>query len=186
MLFRSPFSVQEYFETEDMGILPPRLCRSCKAINCRECEFRKLNMDAAEQKVVEKQESLISLNEAGPYFETKYTWTEEVQGLRDNKGQAIAFQTAIERKLVKDKEIELYNQELKKAIDKGYLGEATEEELSKYKGPASYVSHHPVYKESKSTPIRIATNSSLKNKNSGGLSPNSCMGKPPNALSSLL
>ena len=48
----------------------------------------------------------------------------------------------------------------------------------------SYVSHHPVYKESKTTPVRPVTNSSLKNRTCG-LSPNECMGKPPNALSSL-
>ena len=51
--------------------------------------------------------------------------------------------------------------------------------------PQSYISHHAVYKDSKSTPVRMVTNSSLRNKTCG-LSPNQCMGKPPNALSSLL
>ena len=87
--------------------------------------------------------------------------------------------------MIRDGEIELYNNELRKVVDKGHLAKLSDEEIENHDGPMSYISHHPVYKESKSTPIRIVTNTSLKNKTSG-LSPNTCMGKPPNAVLSLL
>ena len=82
--------------------------------------------------------------------------------------------------------LEAYNAEVQKCIDKGYISEMMPEQIEadKHK-PMSYISHHPVYKESLSTPVRMVTNSSLKNKTCG-FSPNQCMGKPPNALSSLL
>ena len=93
--------------------------------------------------------------------------------------------SSVEKKLLKENDLELYNEELRKVIEKGHLSKMSKEELETYNGPISYVSHHPVYKDSKTTPVRLATNSSLKNKTCG-FSPNECMGSPPNALSSLL
>ena len=136
-------------------------------------------------KVVEKQESLLTLDKTKKSIETSYAWTENVHELRDNLGQAISFQRTIEKKLIRDDELDLYNDEIKKVIRKNHLRKMSEEEIRNYRGPVSYVSHFPVYKDSKTTPIRVATNSSLKNR-SCGLSPNDCMGDPPNALSSLI
>ncbi len=59
--------------------------------------------------------------------------------------------------------MEFYNKELEKAISLGYLVELDEHKLESYQGPVSYVSHFPVYKpDSKSTPVRVVTNTSLK------------------------
>ena len=61
-----------------------------------------------------------------------------------------------------------------------------QEEIDEYEGPVSYVSHHAAFKPgSVTTPLRIVTNTSLRNRNAG-LSPNQCMEEGPNALSSLL
>ena len=58
--------------------------------------------------------------------------------------------------------------------------------MNSYMGPVSYVAHHDVHKpDSTTTPLRVVTNTSLKNINAG-LSPNDCMQEGPNALSSLL
>ena len=55
-----------------------------------------------------------------------------------------------------------------------------------YTGPVLYVSHHAVFKPgSTTTPLRIVTNTSLKNANAG-ISPNECMQEGPNALAPLL
>ena len=62
----------------------------------------------------------------------------------------------------------------------------TQEEMNDYNGPVSFVTHHGVLKpDSVTTPLRVVTNTSLKNRNTG-ISPNSCMQEGPNALSSLL
>ena len=58
--------------------------------------------------------------------------------------------------------------------------------MDRYSGSISYVTHHRVAKpDSTTTPLRIVTNSSLKNRNAN-LSPKDCMSEGPNALSSLL
>ena len=55
--------------------------------------------------------------------------------------------------------------------------------MQEYKGPSNYISHHYVEKSSVSTPIRIVTNSSLKN---GVRSLNDCIPKGPNSLNCLV
>ena len=114
-------------------------------------------------------------------------WTEDIWKLTDNYKQAVAFQSSVERRLLKDeKSVEVYNTELRKFIDRGAITKLSSDEITTYKGPISYVSHHAVHKpESLTTPLRIVTNTSLRNIN-GGLSPNECMQEGPNALSSLL
>ena len=116
-----------------------------------------------------------------------YPWTEDVAKLTDNIGQAISFQASVEKKLLRDKDLlAAYNSELQKFIDRGAIVRLSQEEIDNYGGPVSYVSHHAVFKPgSTSTPLRIVTNTSLKNRNAG-LSPNECMMEGPNALSSLL
>ena len=62
----------------------------------------------------------------------------------------------------------------------------TQEEMNDYNGPVLFVTHHGVLKpDSVTTPLRVVTNTSVKNRNAG-ISPNSCMQEGPNALSSLL
>ena len=71
-------------------------------------------------------------------------------------------------------------------MDRGAIVKLTQEEINAYDGPVSYVTHHGVHKsDSVTTPLRIVTNTSLKNVYAG-LSPNQCMQEGPNALSSLL
>ena len=76
--------------------------------------------------------------------------------------------------------------ELKKFMDRGAIIRLSQEEMKNYTGPVSYVAHHGVHKpDSATTPLRVVTNTSLKNRNAN-LSPNDCMQEGPNALSSLL
>ena len=57
------------------------------------------------------------------------------------------------------------------------------EEMNEYEGPTQYISHHPVMKNSVSTPVRMVTNSSFNN---GGKSLNSCLAAGPNSLNPML
>ena len=126
------------------------------------------------------------LNEEKGVLEAKYAFTEDVLQLKDNIGQAVNFQKSIEKKLLKNGELDAYNKEVQRLIDKEYIAEMTPRDKERVKDlPTSYITHHPIYKLSMSTPICLVTNSNLKNKICG-LSPNQCRGKPPNALSSLL
>ena len=55
--------------------------------------------------------------------------------------------------------------------------------MDDYQGPTQYISHHPVLKDSVSTPCRMVTNSSFPN---GGSSLNQCLAAGPNSLNSML
>jgi len=82
--------------------------------------------------------------------------------------------------------MEAYNSELNKFIERGAIVKLSQEEIEVYTGPVSFVSHHALHKpDSLTTPLRIVTNTSLKNIRAG-LSPNECMQEGPNSLSSLL
>ena len=105
----------------------------------------------------------MTLNEDENKIHVQYLFTEDVLRLTDNKGQAIGYQRSVERKLIKKGEIDQYNEELRSSLNKGYLKKLENDDLQEYKGPISYVGHHPVYKlESKTTPLRVVCNSSLK------------------------
>ena len=98
-----------------------------------------------EAEVVSKQESLLNLNADANKLEVTYAWNENVTKLKDNKSQAISFQKSVERKLTKQGDLQAYNDEIQKNIDKGYLVKLGKEDLEDYEGPIYYVSHHPVY-----------------------------------------
>ena len=153
----SKFStIPEFFETEDLGVHPPKMCNTCK--KCPDCKFRNSSLSRDEAEVVAKQESLMTHNKTEKKIEVQYAWNENLH---------IAFQKSVEKKLIKQNELEAYNAEIKKKIDKGYLVKLEKDDLQDYKGPISYVSHHPVYKDSKTTPVRPVTNTSLKNNRYG-------------------
>ena len=177
--------IPEFFEAEEMGVMPAKSCKRCRG--CRDCSYRNAMISREKEMVVKRMEDLIVYDAENQKVSVSYPWTEDLCKLKDNLGQAIAFQTSVERRLLKDQRmLEAYNLELKKFIDRGALVRLTQEELDSYSGPISYVTHHSVLKPgSVSTPLRIVTNTSLKNV-TAGLSPNECMQEGPNALSSLL
>ena len=134
-------------------------------------------------------EESIKYDEEKQCVSVTYPCTEDVCKLTDNVRQAIGFQRSYEKTLIQRNELEFYNQELKKFLDRGAIVKLSEEEIESYKaigGPVNYVTHHGVYNPGSTTTfLRVVTNSSLKNKNAN-LSPNCCMQRGPNALSSLL
>ena len=136
--------------------------------------------------VVRRVEDMIKYDEKTKKVSVGYPWTEDIHKLTDNLRQVKDFQSSVERRLLRDGNLEFYNTELQKFIDRGALSKVSQEEIDTYKGPVSYVTHHGVAKpDSTTTPLRIVTNSSLRNRNAG-LSPNDCMQEGPNSLASLL
>ena len=178
-------NIPEFFEAEELGIRAPKSCRRCRG--CKDCSFRAEMMSRDNELVVRRLEGLMKYDADSKRISVSYPWTEDVKSLSDNIHQAISFQKSCEKRLLRNPQLlAAYNEELKKAIDRGAIVRLSEEEISSYEGPVSYVAHHDVHKpDSTTTPLRVVTNTSLKNINSG-LSPNQCMQEGPNALSSLL
>ena len=177
--------IPEFFEAEEMGVRAPKACKRC--LGCKDCSFRGEMISRDNARVVRRLEDLMEYDADSRKVTVSYPWTEDIRKLTDNIGQAIAFQKSCEKRLLRDPVLlEAYNAELRKAIDRGAIVRLTERELQEYDGPISYVAHHDVHKpDSTTTPLRVVTNTSLRNVNAG-LSPNECMEDGPNALSSLL
>ena len=177
--------IPEFFEAEELGVAPPRSCKRCRG--CKDCSYRSVMISREKELVVRRVEDLMEYDAESKRVSVSYPWTEDVTKLTDNLGQAIAFQSSVERKLLKDNTLKnAYNSELRKFLDRGAITKMSQEEIASYTGPVSYVSHHGVHKpDSTTTPLRIVTNTSLKNGNCG-MSPNECMQEGPNALASLI
>ena len=137
--------------------------------------------------VVRRVEDQIKLDQLNRRVTVSYPWTEDVTLLKDNLNQVIRTQRGVETRLLKDHGLlTAYNSEFQKFIDRKAISKVSQQELDRYVGPTSYVTHHPVFKpDSTSTPLRIVTNSSFTNEHAK-LSPNQCMQEGPNALASLL
>ena len=177
--------IPEFFEAEELGVAPSKACKRCRG--CKECSFRGMMISREKEAVVKRVEDSLIYDAETHKVSVSYPWTQDIQKLSSNVDQVIAFQSSIEKKLLKDPiMMEAYNLELQKFVDRGALVKLTQKELEDYDGPVSYVSHFAVMKpDSTTTPLRIVTNTSLRNSRSG-VSPNECMEEGPNALSSLL
>ena len=77
-------------------------------------------------------------------------------------------QAGLEKRLQRTREIEAYNEALQDFLNQGTLHEVPEDEMASWKGPVNYICHHGVAKPgSVTTALRVVSNSSLDNKNSG-------------------
>ena len=96
-------------------------------------------------------EDLIHYNKEAKKVSVGYPWTEDILKLTDNLKQAKDFQTSVEKRLIRDGTLEVYNSELKKFVERGALRKLTREEIANYKGPVSFVTHNGVAKPGSTT-----------------------------------
>ena len=85
------------------------------ASGCKDCSYRGVITTREKEEVVRRVEDMIKLDVENKKVSVTYPWTEDVRKLSDNIGQAVAFQSSVGKKLLKDKSLmEVYNTELKK------------------------------------------------------------------------
>ena len=77
--------IPEFFEVEEQGVAPSKVCKSCSG--CKECSFRGITISREKEAVVKR---------------VSYPWMQDIQKLSSNVDQVIAFQSSIEKKLLKD------------------------------------------------------------------------------------
>ena len=112
----------------------------------------------------------------------QYQFKKDPKSLPNNRATAVKIAEKLEQRLMKEGHREYYNQEFQKYLDRGAALKLSQEELDSYQGPINYISHHGVEQDSVTTPLRIVSNSSLKN---GGKSLNDCLITGPNSLNSM-
>ena len=172
--------VYEYFESDNMGIEPPRRCGNCR--NCKDCSFRGHMLSQKEQYETQVIESKITYDSTSKQFVVSYPFTQDPEILSDNKMQVIKIAEREEKRLFRSGLLDSFNQEFLKMLQYGALVELTAAELNIWDGPKHYVSlQHVINDASATTPLRIVTNSSLSDRK--GLSLNSILMKGHDTLS---
>merc|ERR1711867_164072 len=118
-------------------------------------------------------------------FQIAYPFNNKAWLQRDNRFQARQVQLKVEES-VKKKGVEAdYHEEMAKAIEAGSLRKLTLGEMSAWTGPVHYITHFGVLNpESKSTRVRVVSNSKMQNAHTR-LSFNDTTDGVPNALNDL-
>ena len=139
-------------------------------------------MSQEEQYQYRVMESKVFYDEVWQCFRVSYPFTEDPHILPRNRAQVTRIAERVEKKLIKESNLEHFNQEFDKMLAGGAIVELSEEEMASWTGPEHYVSlQHVIKEDSPTTPLRIVANSSLSDKN--GVSLNSILMKGPNTLS---
>ena len=126
--------IPEFFAAEDLGVCPAQICGPCKKKICPDCDFRCLHISKEENEVVNRQEELLTVNENEQCIDAKYAFTEQVNLLKDNIGQAIGFQKSVERKLGFEIDEEAADLLRKAMYVDDLLGGGTSDQVIRFKG----------------------------------------------------
>ena len=92
-----------------------------------------------------------------------YPFSRDPYCLPNNRRAVVKMAEKQEARLIKSGQLEYYNKEFQKYLDRGAAVKLTKQEIDEWQGPVNYISHHGVVQDSVTTPLRIVTNSSLKN-----------------------
>ena len=172
-----------FLELEELGTSPEKYCKKCQ--NCSQCSYRGQAISRDQEAVVKAMEDSLERDPSSGQLSISYPFLPCTEQMKENSRQAIAVQTKVEQRLERDGLLEQYNDEMQQTIERGAVVPLGSEDL-KYNGPIHYITHFGVLNpESKSTKLRIVSNSASKNQHSG-LSLNDCMEDGPNTLNGLL
>ena len=164
-----------------MGVGQPRQCGPCS--NCSRCSVWAADMTAHKKGELRLIEGNIILDTEKRVVTFQYPIIKDASPLDDNKAQVTAIATRGETRLEKKNLREKYEDEVCCYLDRGTFVKLTQDD---WDGPFNYISHHEVIKPgSTSTKLRIVSNLSLDNNNSG-LSYNDSLPKGPSSLVPLL
>ena len=177
-----PMLTTQYWDKDNLSILPPRRCSKCQQCYQRgECSNKHLIHTLEEEDDLRAIEENIEIKNGVTLV--KYPFKRDPSCLPYNRSTAVNIASKLWNSLCKDGLINAYNDEIKKYMDRGTFIVLSQQELSEYAGPVQYITHHGVLKDSTSTPLRVVTNSSFKN---GKFSLNDLLPKGPNSLNDML
>ena len=143
-----PVDMTDLWKTESMGV----------SIAPCTCEGAKLSVQEREQlKLIEESCQL-----QGNKWIMKYPWKRSPSTLTNNYVQVQEKLESVERRLIKNPEnASSYINKIQEMEAMQFARKLSPKELTAWKGPIHYVSHHAVIRpEKKSTPVRIVFNSS--------------------------
>ena len=173
----------EHWESDNLGVEPPRRCRKC--LQCAErgdCSDKQVVHSIKEElelKLIEENVKIIDGK-----VEVRYQFLKDPSScFKNNRHEVERIEEKLWRNLEKENLLETYHEEIRKYIARGTFVELSDSEMIEYTGPINYITHHGVMKDSVTTPLRVVTNSSKKN---GKFSLNDLMPKGPNSLNDMM
>lgn len=154
-------TLEDFWRTESLGVEVKVTCGGCK---CGECNEEAIKLSAEERKELNIIRTNCKKKEGESVWTASYPWKKDPNELPDNRSQAIAKLISLENRLIKSEEYsKCYDNQMKDMVNRKTARLVENAELTNYKGPVHYISHHGVEKkESESTPLRIVFNSSSK------------------------
>ena len=177
-----PVLTPEFWESDSLGVLPPRKCTKCKQCalkgECSEAHYLFTMKEEAELNLISDHVKIIDGE-----VHVEYPFIKNPSCLPNNRAVAVKVADRLWSSLTKDDLLPAYHEEMKKYIERGTFVKLSKEEMASYEGPHQYITHHGVLKDSVTTPLRVVTNSSFNN---CGNSLNSCLPKGPNSLNDML
>ena len=158
-----------------MGVECNPKCGGCK---CGKCAPGGKGLTLKEERELANIDKNLAF--VDDHFEVKYPWIRDPSSLPNNYGLAVKRLEALEKKLIREKQVEVeYIEQIHDMLDRKLARELSKVEMKSYDGPVHYITHHAVIKrESSSTPVRIFFNTSLNYK---GHVLNDCWAKGPDA-----
>ena len=170
----------DFWESENMGVLPPPRCDRCIACHqsgtCSDRNRLLTEKQLAELDVITEKTKLVD----GKIW-CDYPYKKDPACLPYNRAAALKVEEKVERDLIRDGLHTIYNEQVRSMLERGTAVKLSKQEIDDWAGPAHYITHHPVLKDSVSTPVRLVSNSSF-----GSPSLNSILMKGPNSLNSML
>jgi hypothetical protein len=85
--------------------------------------------------------------------------------LKENYGEAVACMHSMERRLIKQGNLEHFNKNFQEIIDRGVFKELTQEEADSDTGPITYFTITKTFNPGSTSPNWICMNSSIKLRN---------------------
>ena len=175
-----------FLEAEELATEIPRRCDRCAG--CTKCSYESQELNKKEQEELRLLRENIFHDVDNKCVRVSYPIIGDITKLKDNRYQVVKMASGLEKRLVKSDQLSSYNEQFEDYIKRGVLVPVTKQEIQDYKddgGFVNYVGHHGVEKEtSTTTPLRMVSNSALKNCNTGP-SVNDLWPKGPNSLSNL-
>ena len=155
----SPELLPSFWEGDCLGVLPPKRCGRC--LRCTQCTDPALVHSRKEQDELEMLEKGVKL--INGEIQVSYPFIRDPNCLPNNRNAVVRITEKLEKRLLSTDMHSNYSLEFQKYIDRGGVVKLSEQEISEYKGPVNYISHHGVVTDSVTTPLRLVSNSSLKN-----------------------
>ena len=180
-----------YWTGDQLGLNLDPKCSTCiKAPPCKQCKLMNQPLSFKEQEEGKIIKNSMTFDLDKKEVHVSYPYMKNINEIfkpeKSNRFVAEKMAHNLVKSLNRDNLLKPYTKDFMDMERRGAIRELSEQEMKEWESqgnPINYCSHHPVMKDSKSTPCRSVCNSSLSHNNT---TLNALLPKGPTALSNLL